>query len=179
MCLKSLTLSAMPLSMTTLDYNFISIDLIVKAKELQTLDDLTVPQPRLKWLEKQKIDQFCPLILTSRTAEPSTGFYAGDDIPFLLQHPLILGLRQIVISNSLRRRLCTMIHPDKLTRFVGVTRVRAALQQTKYWPLTSAEVTFLFRNCEQCAEVQICLRAQTSLWYFSFLNHWNTLDLTF
>lgn len=125
--------------------------------EPQALDDPVVPRSTLKLLEKQKYENFCPLVPVTKASVPNSGFYEGEDEHRSYQHPSIPGIKQTVILHSLRGRKCTNAHLQKFARHHGVTQMYAIFWQTYYWLQMPADVISAVRDCLLCAKNQVCL----------------------
>lgn len=97
-----------------LDNDIDANDWTIKAEEPQAPVDLSIRHYTLKLLDEHMKKQYSQLILATKGSDPSSVFHRDGDRLLHHRNPLIPGLQQIVITHSLKRRLCRMVHPRSL-----------------------------------------------------------------
>ena len=118
-------------------------------------EGLMQPITQAELLESQQTDADCQELSRRLTSEPS--FFEGSDGLLRRKHPSIPNVKQIVLPQALRKRLCHMAHYAIIAGHPGQTRMKHTIQQTYYWPQMAADVMATVRSCPHCAKNRIRL----------------------
>ena len=107
--------------------------------------------------EDQRTDPFCRA-MRSRLSRGE-----GKPVPFIVDdHGTLFrstkGGYQIVIPQSLQRRVLELTHHSLLTGHPGGRRMYAYLSRFAYWPSMSVDCYTVVKHCEKCARNRVMLR---------------------
>lgn len=96
---------------------------IIEASKLQALKDLLVLLFKLPLQEEEMYNQFSQHTLATIDSDLSSGFYERDNEPLRRGQTSRPELRQLFVSHSLRRRLCSMSYTQKMVENLGTRRM--------------------------------------------------------
>ena len=113
-------------------------------------------------LEAQKTDSFCQTVLARQSKRIDSAFFEGPDGLLRRRHPREPDIEQVVLPDTLRRRVLQLAHHVKLAGHPGQTRMYYNVRRTYYWPHMAADIFATVRNCTTCAKNRLKLRKRTN-----------------
>lgn len=109
-------------------------DRIIESIEPQAIDDFAVRLYTFALVEEPKYNQFCQLILATKSSDSISGFYERDNGRLRCRHLSISALQQFSFYIASEVDYFTMARHHELAGHPVVTRTPVIVQHTYQWP---------------------------------------------
>ena len=113
-------------------------------------------------LEAPKTDSFCQNVLARQSKRIDSAFFDGPDGLLRRRHPREPDIEQVLLPDTLHRRVLQQAHHAKLAGHPCQTRMYYNVLRTYYWPHMAAGIFATVRNCTTCAKNRLKLRKRTN-----------------
>ena len=117
-------------------------------------DELRLPISVDEMLVEQSRDEYCQWARRQMDLSTSSPF-AIDQHGVLIRRSPLDGTLQVVVPESLRRRLLDIAHNPPISAHPGRSRMYQTLRRDFYWPSMTVDIHFVVENCESCARNRI------------------------
>ena len=117
-------------------------------------DELRLPISVDEMLSEQSCDEYCQWARRQMDLSTESPF-AIDQHGVLIRRSPLDGTLQVVVPESLRRRVLDIAHHPPISAHPGRSRMYQTLRRDFYWPSMTVDIHFTVDSCDACARNRI------------------------